>query len=86
MPNALRVSRVAAGSHHAASRTTVVVPAVTREVERSVMVAPAGRVAHTSPAEYRTVRQTVQTAPATVRRSYIPPAYAHVNRTVVVRR
>jgi hypothetical protein len=55
----------------------IVVPAVTRHVERQVQVTPAGRI--------RTVRQAVLVAPATVRRSYIAPSYADVQRTILVR-
>jgi hypothetical protein len=63
----------------------VEVPAVTRLVERTVQVAPATRVAHTTPAIYHTVRQTVQIAPAMVRKSFVAPTYSEVDRAVLVK-
>ena len=63
----------------------VLVPAVTREVERQVQVAPASRVARVIPAEIRTVNQTVQIAPASTQRVWVAPSYGTVERTVVVR-
>ena len=63
----------------------ILVPAVSRDVERTVQVAPAGRVAQMIPATYQTVRQTVLATPATVRHSYLPPSYDTVERTVVLR-
>jgi hypothetical protein len=50
-----------------------------------VQVAPAARVAHTSPAVYQTVRQTIQTSPAHVRKTYVAPSFAEVDRTVLLK-
>ena len=63
----------------------ILVPAISRSVERTMQVAPAERVAQAIPATYHTVRQTVLAIPATVRHSYVPPTYDTLERTVVVR-
>ncbi len=63
----------------------VYTPAVTQTVARTVMVAPAQKVAHVTPASYRTVTQPVLLRPAATRHVYQPPVHDFVSTPVVVR-
>lgn len=62
----------------------IMVPAVMREVERQVQVAPATRIRYVVPAESRVIRQVVQINPPGLRRSYVAPSYTTFARTFVV--
>src|SRR3954462_6306992 len=63
-----------------------VVPPQYRAVQETVMVAPAGVVAHRTPAQYRTVMvpQTVMVAPEGVQYQQIAPEYATRQRVEMV--
>ena len=61
------------------------VPAVTRQVARTVQLAPATHVSHVIPATYQTVQHTVQVAAPSVHHTYIPANYDTIQRDVVIR-
>ncbi len=63
----------------------VAVPAVTRDVERQVVVSPGRRVAQVEPAVYENVSRQVLVRPASVQKVYEPPVYSWANRQIVVR-
>ena len=60
-------------------------PAVTRAVERDVVVAPARTVDRVVPAQYRTVSQPVLVQPARTHHVYQAPLYSYVSQPMVVR-
>lgn len=62
----------------------VVTPPVTRTVERTVVVAPARRIARRSEPVYATVNRPVLLQPESVRHVYEPPLTGYTNRPVVV--
>ena len=63
-----------------------VVPPQYRTVQETVMVAPAGVIAHRTPAQYKTVMvpQTVMVAPEGVAYERTPPQYATRERVEMV--
>lgn len=63
----------------------VLVPAVTRAVERQVLVSPGHRVAHHVPAAYGQVAERVMIQPARVHNVYEPPVHQWVEQSYVAR-
>ena len=63
----------------------VEVAAVTRDVERQVVVTPGRRVAQVQPAVYENVTRNVIVRPASHQKVYEPPVYSWANRQIVVR-